>query len=131
MHHPTTRRSVIRTGLMSLTGLSVLALGRAPGASAEKKKMKKVTAASRANDYISFCSDLGGEATVDAVKPGGVTVTCTAAQGDSETCTFTSKGQRCHLNAEGPSQGTTVPDWAGDVPDFDIQPGGERKRRKR
>ena len=146
MHHPTNRRSVLKTGVLSLALLSPLISRFAQEANAKTNTGKK--AAKRANDYIALCFELGGEPTVDAVKRGGVTVTCDYGS-SSETCTATSKIIRCHSNAAPavpgdlhdlePAPTHPIP---GDVPTVPLEPaagdltfapsdGKSRNRRKR
>lgn len=149
MTRPITRRSIISTGAMSLATLSPLVARFAQDASAKKNTGKKpLTAAQRANSYIGTCFELGGEPTVDAVKPGGTTVTCKTDNG-SETCTFTSKKGRCDYQSNmthpgglpgfEPAPTNPVP---GGVPNVPIVPAGgdltltssdgtSRNRRKR
>lgn len=134
---------------MSCVALSPLVARFAQRASAEKNIGKKpLTAAQRANNYVGLCVELGGEPTVDAVKPGGTTVTC-KTDGGTETCTFTSKKGRCNSQSNmmhpadlpdlEPAPTHSIP---GDIPTAPLEPtGGEltltssdgksRNRRKR
>lgn len=146
MHHPTNRRSVLKTGVLSLAVLSPLVSRFTQDANAKKNTGK--TAAQRANQFIAICFELGGEPTVDAVKRGGVTITCDFGS-VSETCTATSKKLRCHSNAVPaipgdlhdlePAPTDPIP---GDVPTVPLEPAGSdltptskdgtsRNRRKR
>jgi hypothetical protein len=94
MSHATrsARRSFLRNSALALSALVPLGSWLTHDAHAEKNTGKKPrSTADKANDFISDCSSHGGEPSVDAVKPGGTTVTCTSADGGSVTCTFTSK----------------------------------------
>lgn len=149
MNHPMTCRTIILKAVMSLAALSPMAGRFAQEADAKKNTGKKpISAAQRANTYIGFCVELGGEPTVDAVKPGGTTVTC-QTEGGTETCTFTSKKSRCDYTSAMTRPGN-LPDLEpapthpipGDVPTVPIVPNGgdlaltssgskSRNRRKR
>ena len=100
MSHATlsTRRSFLHTSAMVLSALVPLGSWLTQDARADKNTGKKPqTVAQKANTFIGQCFDGGGEPSVDAVKPGGTTVTCTGEDGGSVTCTFTSKPtNRCH-----------------------------------
>lgn len=89
---PSTRRSFLRKSALALSALVPLASRVSHDVRADKNTGKKPqTVAQKANTFIGQCFDGGGEPTVDAVKPGGTTVTCTGEDGGSVTCTFTSK----------------------------------------
>ena len=93
-----TRRSFLHTSALALSTLVPLGSWLTHDARADKNTGKKPqTVAQKANTWIGQCFDGGGEPTIDAVKPGGTTVTCTSEDGSSVTCTFTSKPtNRCH-----------------------------------
>ncbi|MDQ2653998.1 MAG: hypothetical protein M3Z20_13270 [Chloroflexota bacterium] len=91
-----TRRPFLRSAL-ALSALVPLGSWLAHDVHAGKNTGKKPQSiADKANDFIFDCFSHGGEPSVDAVKLGGTTVTCTGADGGSVTCTFTSKSaNRC------------------------------------
>jgi hypothetical protein len=94
MSHAThsTRRSFLRGSTLALSALVPLGSWLSHDARADKNTGKKPqTVAQKANTFIGQCFDGGGEPSVDAVKPGGTTVTCAGEDGGSVTCTFTSK----------------------------------------
>jgi hypothetical protein len=95
---PSTRRSFLRGSALALSALVPTWSWLTHDAHADKNTGKKPQSiADKANDFIGDCFSHGGEPSVDAVKPGGTTVTCTGEDGGSVTCTFTSKPtNRCY-----------------------------------
>lgn len=131
MTQPISRRSIIRTGVLSLIALSPLTARIAHEAGAKKNTGKKPqTVAQRARNLMSFCQELGGEAAVISVRPGGTTVSCNKSSGN-ETCTVTAKKVRCHASAAQPNAGA-LPEFQpspthhlpGDEPTVPLQPNG-------
>lgn len=104
------RRTFLRRSTLALSTLVPLGSWLPHDARADKNTGKKPqTVAQKANTFIGQCFDGGGEPTVDAVKPGGTTVTCTGEDGGSVTCTFTSKPtNRCTGTSPGVQQFSDV-----------------------
>ena len=132
MHHlpsSMTRRALIVRALGLTAAIAGARFaGDQPHAIAEKKSKKKLTKvqiAQKAQGYADNCTELGGTAVTDA-KPGGVSVSCSHSNGEGETCTFHSKGVRCHASAITPG---TLPDlqtqhpWSdpGDTPGMPLE----------
>jgi hypothetical protein len=114
MSQSLSRRSIIRIGILSLIALSPLTTRFAQEAGAKKNTGKKpMSVAQRTRNFMGFCQELGGEAAVISVRPGGTTVSCNKSSGN-QTCTVTSKAVRCYASAAQPD--------SGDLPDFQPVP---------
>jgi hypothetical protein len=90
-----TRRWLLRGALFaSLTLATPLRTMLVQDVAADKKS-KLPSKKKRLEDFREICGVGGGTVTIDAVKPGGTTATCSGGK-NNRTCTFTSKVTRCH-----------------------------------
>ena len=121
-----TMATMRRTGWIARLVLTVavaVMLGTMVVPEVEAKKLDKNTIArvinKRARNEARICEQAGGNATITKGAGKSKTVSCTdlpnqVPEGsDGYSCTFHSKGVRCHAIRTGQSQGTTAPPPTG------------------
>jgi hypothetical protein len=122
--------------LLALSMALVLGLLVGPEVDAKKKGKDTIASVSqRVARERKICEGWYGTFTVVSQKPGGTTTKCEGSAIDSEnqTCTFHSKGKRCHPNPtrtsqpESPLGGVVAPPSAGVHEDPTVGGGGGRQ----
>lgn len=98
----TTRRSFLRSGLMTLAALSPLAARLPDAANAKKNGGRKPTSiAKRVTDEKRRCQE-GGGTLWTTYRPGSATSTCTGGTRDGRECDHTRQSSVC-TQAAGPA----------------------------
>jgi hypothetical protein len=125
---PWTRRWLLKGTLLAALSVATPLRTMPVQDVAADKKTKIPSKKARLDAFREHCGIGGGTVTVDAVKPGGTTATCTGAAGHKDkTCTFTSKTTRCHNARRAildlpthPLEQDSPPADPGDAPDHPL-----------